>query len=979
MSSDIFPKKNTNSIRIASWNVCHGVNRAEAFLKYNLSDANLDIIHLCELEIDDRVSDCNFSIPGFQTFTKWVTRNRGGVEVIKCRNLVSVKEGTFDRLERMEQEEGRRAEIWLRAIRAGHKDMILVFVYNEWTPEGVPGYDHDIRIEELGKIADSDVYIAGDFNLQLNSILNEKTSYPHFKRGDELHDALIKNGMEIHGVGPTFSRKRTRKNGSIHTISSHIDWAATNIPDVITRKKWLPISDHAMVFSDMVVVRNKRDKYEYRRDLKGLYTQECLNFLATAYDWGKLHGEDKDVEDITNIFQDVLKSAVEKFSPYRWVRKLSIADKPPEGFRKKKIKIRNLLREGKLKEARKLHRQLTKERRKMSFERVKKDLDSGTESVYTLFQKFTKQPLNSISVRNRSGKVVTGAEAANVIANTLETKLTKLKKRVKVDVDSMKLDDPKGPHDRPFFFKPVTQRTVYKIIKSLKTSTSQDETGIPQKAFRGWADVLQYPLFCIINRSLQQGKFPDIWKTAKIVPLFKGSGDRLDSTSYRPLSMLHPAAKCLEIAVCSQLTSFLESQGLLPKSQHGFRRKRSTVSAAADLIDWLDDIKAEGRTGGILMFDYSAAFDMVSNVVLRRKLEAQGANTNIRDWFDSYMSNRRLKVYLDGNWSNTFVVDSSVPQGSSLSPMAYLACCYDVTEFLDVMGKVKSIVYADDTSTAIAGGDQKELLLSMEGVGKEMNKYSSMNGLCLNLSKTVWMLMGKRKAERKITMEGSKITESNKVKFLGIYLSKVIDGMTHITSIKRDIYYRISMLRRLSHYLPNHITLKYLQPHLMSKVEYCMDVYADISQKRKFNVVEQMERFGKEGIRGCLDLWKSDRKSSEWLWQKSGLKPTRFRLLERTLMSAFDILSPKGKWSWMMTRQTGMRSRGRAASEKSHIRALSRPDGDGLISKCVRVWSQVPKEIREIKGRSAFNKKIREKEFQESLLQRLQNPDVTTT
>ena len=149
--------------------------------------------------------------------------------------------------------------------------------------------------------------------------------------------------------------------------------------------------------------------------------------------------------------------------------------------------------------------------------------------------------------------------------------------------------------------------------------------------------------------------------------------------------------------------------------------------------------------------------------------------------------------------------------------------------------------------------------------------------------------------------------------------------------------------------------------------------------KRKFNVVECMERFAKEGIRGCLNLWKSDRKSSEWLWQKSGLKPTRFRLLERTLMSAFDILSPKGKWSWMMTRQTGMRSRGRAASEKSHIRALSRPDGDGLISKCVRVWSQVPKEIREIKGRSAFNKKIREKEFQESLLQRLQNPDVTTT
>ena len=72
---------------------------------------NFDAIHLCELDINGRVSDCNFSIPGFQTFTKWVTRDGDGEEVVKCRNLVSVKKDTFDRLERMEQEEGCRAEI----------------------------------------------------------------------------------------------------------------------------------------------------------------------------------------------------------------------------------------------------------------------------------------------------------------------------------------------------------------------------------------------------------------------------------------------------------------------------------------------------------------------------------------------------------------------------------------------------------------------------------------------------------------------------------------------------------------------------------------------------------------------------------------------------------------------------------------------------------------------------------------------------
>ena len=50
--------------------------------------------------------------------------------------------------------------------------------------------------------------------------------------------------------------------------------------------------------------------------------------------------------------------------------------------------------------------------------------------------------------------------------------------------------------------------------------------------------------FCF-NLSLNQGIFPDTWKGALIVPLFKG-GDRTNVSNYRPVSLLPLPGKLLE-------------------------------------------------------------------------------------------------------------------------------------------------------------------------------------------------------------------------------------------------------------------------------------------------------------------------------------------------------------------------------------------------------------------------------------------------
>ena len=53
--------------------------------------------------------------------------------------------------------------------------------------------------------------------------------------------------------------------------------------------------------------------------------------------------------------------------------------------------------------------------------------------------------------------------------------------------------------------------------------------------------------------------------------------------NHRPISCFQAATKLLELLACNQTTEYMEENGLLPKSQHGFRAQRSTMSALTNV------------------------------------------------------------------------------------------------------------------------------------------------------------------------------------------------------------------------------------------------------------------------------------------------------------------------------------------------------------------------------------------------------------
>ncbi len=70
------------------------------------------------------------------------------------------------------------------------------------------------------------------------------------------------------------------------------------------------------------------------------------------------------------------------------------------------------------------------------------------------------------------------------------------------------------------------------------------------------------PLKHIFNQSLATGTLPTKFKIAKVIPVFK-SGDALDPSNYRPISLLSTFSKILEKIVHNRLFTYLDTHSLL--------------------------------------------------------------------------------------------------------------------------------------------------------------------------------------------------------------------------------------------------------------------------------------------------------------------------------------------------------------------------------------------------------------------------------
>ena len=79
-----------------------------------------------------------------------------------------------------------------------------------------------------------------------------------------------------------------------------------------------------------------------------------------------------------------------------------------------------------------------------------------------------------------------------------------------------------------------------------------------------------------MNNSFENGIFPNLLKTAQVIPVFK-NGSRLSHSNYRPISLLSNIGKIIEKLIHKRLNHFLEQHKVFYALQFGFCLHISTV------------------------------------------------------------------------------------------------------------------------------------------------------------------------------------------------------------------------------------------------------------------------------------------------------------------------------------------------------------------------------------------------------------------
>ena len=403
------------------------------------------------------------------------------------------------------------------------------------------------------------------------------------------------------------------------------------------------------------------------------------------------------------------------------------------------------------------------------------------------------------------------------IAQALNHHFVTVGPKLSSKTESRQDDDPVGhfkSQANDMAFTPVDDATVPKAIKSLKGGKSPGPDKVSTMLVKDAADLICKPLVMIYNSSMESGVFPDLWKLARVTPIFK-SGNKSDAKNYGPISIISVFARIFEKIVHDQLHNFLTINNILTPSQSAFRKLHSTVTSLVNSTDnWYRNIDKK-QLNLSLFLDLKKAFDTVDHKIMVKKLNAIGVRGIAGDWFDSYLSNRKQYCSLGDQKSSESLVTCGIPQGSCLGPLLF-------------------IIYLGAHVT-VTSDSIEELFESAREEMMNISEWMRINKLSINPQKIEYMIIGHPRRTNKISsheplmLNGAEIKRVKETKSLGILVDEGLNWKEQYSKVKGKVSGGLWSLKKLMKIVPQSQLVNIYHALVESHLRYANVVWGCLS------------------------------------------------------------------------------------------------------------------------------------------------------
>ena len=855
---------NNNNLVILSLNIANLFSKLNSFKTFvnNISTVNKipDVIvtvetHIKEGTIGYTEAELKNILPGYSFFHKGRSKKRGGgVGIFVNRNLENEAEIYNDKKIEFSEEIFENLVIRIPdIIKTGRgnckKDLVIAAIYRQSNNPNLEAFQS--KMGNLLKAIDkrkNEIVIAGDMNLDL-------LKYESHQHTANYLDLVTSYGFLPRIVRPTRIQKKSA------TLLDHIltKDSETSLASGIIDTEIAGNGGYTDHFPTFTVLKAKSILKKQKIFTKCYFTPEgntTRKERLVQENWEEVYASE-DPNTIYDLIQEkygkhyhetkttrTCKTGTNKYKREPWMTPELLAD------------MRKRDRLAKIKERRADYKKLrneivtkTRKARKEHTGKLIKESIGNMKKHWTIVREATSKTNNKEDLTtgfHHQGKWI---ENAQENAENFNEYLARIGKETNENVGEPKqqaqhyLSKHIQANQNSLLFSDVSTQDVLDVCQKFTPKTSSDPAGFQQNIVLQDVNLIAPVIAHLVNCSQKSGIFPENGKIARVIPVYKNKGRKDIYGNYRPISLLPMFSKILERLIYNKVFDFLVRYKILFKSQYGYRKGHNTTHATLDFVKAIEDAIEQNEYAIGIFCDLSKAFDTLNHQILLSKLEHYGIRGCEKQWFSSYLSNRRQYVEWDGHRSSTAILETGVPQGSILGPLLFLIYIND----LPSASNLKCVIFADDTNLLIKGNNFLSIVRTLNRELEGINDFFKANQLKLNAKKTKVVCFRKNTppeelSQTNVILDGVNLKFEDEAVFLGITIDSNLNWEKHCTNVANKISRNNGVINRVKKILPpSSLKLLYnsfIQPH----IHYGLPIWGGCSGQNKQRIISIQKR-----------------------------------------------------------------------------------------------------------------------------------------